>query len=118
MPEMSVGHAEIDHQHMNIFRTLNKIVALTGEEDRSEIFSLIDQAVEYTINHFAYEEMSMVSAGFSDIEAHKAQHKVIREYVHKLADNRYLVSLDNLEELTRILVTHITEVDKSLSGNV
>ena len=115
---MSVGHAEIDHQHMNIFRTLNKIVALTGEEDRSEIFSLIDQAVEYTINHFAYEEMSMVSAGFSDIEAHKAQHKVIREYVHKLADNRYLVSLDNLEELTRILVTHITEVDKSLSGNV
>jgi len=117
-PEMSVGNADIDFQHKKILDAANMVRGLSGVEDRDIVLAALDQVVEYTLAHFAFEEEVLIECGFSGFADHKAQHDAIRESVHTVANNRELVTAEMLDDVMSRLVRHILCVDQDYAGQV
>lgn len=117
-PEMSVGNADIDFQHKKILDAANMVRGLSGAEDRDIILAALDEVVEYTLAHFAFEEAALKSCGFSGFVEHKALHDGIRECVQTVARNRDLVTAEMLDDVMSRLVHHILSADQDYVGEV
>lgn len=118
---LSVGVTEIDDQHKELIKMLNKLNTAIhggwGKETRKEV---IDKLVEYTRVHFTTEESVMSIAGYPDVEAHKKKHQdlllKVKDYVNKYEKNPNASSYDLLFFLKQWLTEHIIKSDKAL-GN-
>ena len=116
---LSVGVVEIDDQHKELIKMLNKLNTAIhggwGKETRREV---IDQLVEYTRVHFTTEESVMSIAGYPDVEAHKRKHHdlilKVKDYVSKYEKNPDASSYDLLFFLKQWLTEHIIKSDKAL----
>jgi methyl-accepting chemotaxis protein len=54
---LSVGHAEIDRQHQVLIEIANRLNAsMRSGAGRAACGSILDELVNYTVNHFAFEE--------------------------------------------------------------
>lgn len=94
----SVGVAEIDAQHEELFRRINAFIAAAEERRaRPEVESLVVFLGEYAKQHFADEERMMQFSGFPGLGAHLEQHQAfIREWTrlaHRLADEGTTIGL-------------------------
>jgi len=67
-----------------------------------EIGHVIDELVDYTLSHFAFEESMQEEAGYPFLKAHKRVHEM---FVKKVADLQHRFSLgeDVSEELHKML---------------
>lgn len=115
--QLEVGIAEIDEQHRWLVDTTNTLHALlsTGETQTDELGDLLEQLMDYTMNHFIVEEDIFARLGYPETEAHKAQHNVFCEKVMDLLtrhDMGETVGLDALNLLKSWLTNHIIKVDK------
>jgi hemerythrin len=116
---LSVGVTEIDDQHKELIKMLNKLNTAIhggwGKETRREV---INQLVEYTRVHFTTEESVMSIAGYPDVEAHKKKHHdlilKVKDYVSKYEKNPDASSYDLLFFLKQWLTEHIIKSDKAL----
>ena len=74
--DYSVGIAELDAHHRQLFEILNELFTLMGEgaDDRS-IIHVINELIDYTHYHFDEEEKIMAKMNFPDLESHKELHK-------------------------------------------
>ena len=82
---------------------------------------LLDELVDYTLSHFAFEESLMEESGYAYINAHKKVHQL---FVKRVADyqQRFKMNEDIAEELINTLrawlINHIRNDDKDYSGDV
>lgn len=71
-----IGVESIDKQHKQLFATINKLLALSEEEEKKEW--VCREAVKYLQNHvtehFQHEEAYMRSIDYPDFEVHKRLH--------------------------------------------
>jgi hemerythrin len=117
-PALSVGVADIDAQHQELFGRAERLIAALRAGDRGEVLPLLAYLDDYVVQHFAAEERLMKEAGYPGLEAHAAAHKAFRtDFAGMVKDFRRtgptaLVALTIHNWLSDWLRMHIGGVDQ------
>ena len=104
----------IDHQHRRLVEYINALYTATVNHDSSGVSDVVDQLVEYTVGHFAYEEELLAQHDYAELEAHRAGHNQfadkIRGYQKRLQAGEDIAD-ELLGELKDWLIGHIQSED-------
>jgi len=79
---LSVGVPELDAQHQELFRRIDRLLTAVLHQDRSEAERLLTWLKGYVRDHFAAEERLMAETEYPDAERHVLEH---REFARRLA---------------------------------
>ena len=116
--ELELGIEVIDNQHKRIVDYINSLYDASLTQDRDQIAGVIDQLVEYTISHFAFEEELQEQAGYTFVKAHKKVHQLFVRRVGEF-QTRFEMGEDVAEPLINLLSTwlinHINRDDADYS---
>lgn len=74
VPEMSVGHPDLDFDHQRLVEIINRLMLASGQGNRQVIEFVLDDLVNYTEFHFQREEEIMADAGYPELESHRRIH--------------------------------------------
>jgi len=116
--DLSVGIPVIDNQHQRIVEYINQLIDARQHSSREQVGEVLNQTVDYTLSHFAFEENLMEEAGYPFINAHKKVHQL---FVKRVADyqQRFAMGEDIAEELLNTLrtwlINHIKNDDRDYS---
>ena len=116
--ELETGIDVIDQQHQRIVALINQL----GEaKDREGLATVLEELVDYTLSHFAFEEELMEEAGYPFSAAHKRVHEVftkrVSEYRLRFEAGEDIVD-DLRSMLSRWLFNHIRNDDKAYADSV
>ncbi len=119
--DLNTGVEVIDHQHMRIVEMLNHLHATQKSMERVAVGEVIDELIDYTLSHFAFEEELMEEAGYPFCAAHKRVHEVFVKRVSEYR-MRFEAGEDITDELrnmlSRWLFNHIRGDDKAYAEQV
>ncbi len=80
MKSLSIGINDIDNQHRRLFEIMEEVMlALRGGSDGGKIEKIIDSLVEYTAEHFTFEEDLLESNDYPNLVEHQAFHKELTD---------------------------------------
>lgn len=119
--ELNTGIAEIDTQNRRIVGFINQLeeVKQTGEQEK--LNDVLEQLLDFVVNHFLFEEKLMEEAGYEFRTAHERVHEI---FAKKLADfrGRHANGEDVCDELCTMLTNwvqnHIKQEDKRYAASV
>ena len=103
--DLNTGIDVIDRQHQRIVDYINELDdARTSGHQTEDVGRVIDEMVDYTLSHFAFEESMQEEAKYPFLKAHKRVHEM---FVKKVADLQHRFSLgeDVSAELHKMLFT-------------
>jgi hemerythrin len=98
--ELDTNIPVIDNQHRRIVEYINELHDAIVSADREQVGEILEQLVDYTMSHFAFEEELMEQAGYGFIAAHKKVHQM---FTKKVADFQMRFELG--EDVSRQLLT-------------
>ena len=78
---LNTGIQVIDDQHRRIVEMINQLHAAQTGGSQLVVAEVIDELVDYTLSHFAFEEELMEEAGYPFCAAHKRVHEVFTKRV-------------------------------------
>jgi len=78
----------IDNQHRRIVEYINELHDAVSTGDRNLVGEVLEQLVDYTLSHFAFEEELMEQSGYGFISAHRKVHQM---FTRKIADFQHRV---------------------------
>jgi hemerythrin len=117
-PDLELGIGVIDSQHHRIVEYINQVDHARKTASATEVAEVLDELVDYTLSHFAFEETLMEEAGYPFIKGHKKVHQLFGKRVDAF-QQRAKAGEDVTEELLRVLkawlVNHIKRDDKDYS---
>lgn len=119
--DLETGIQVIDKQHQRIIDYINKLYHAQQYHSREEVGTVLDELVDYTLSHFAFEESLMEEAGYPFINAHKKVHQL---FVRRVGDyqQRFKMGEDIADELLNTLrawlVNHIKNDDQDYTEDV
>ncbi|MCB1772638.1 MAG: bacteriohemerythrin [Gammaproteobacteria bacterium] len=119
--DLDTGIQVIDNQHQRIVEYINKLAHAQAHHSREEVAEVLDELVDYTLSHFAFEESLMEDAGYAFVNAHKKVHQL---FVKRVADYQQRFKLgEQIEEelintLRAWLINHIKNDDQDYSDDV
>ncbi|AXA85133.1 bacteriohemerythrin [Lysobacter oculi] len=119
--DLDTGIDVIDEQHHRIVHLINQLHHANESGSRAEVGEVLEELVDYTLSHFAFEEELMEEAGYALGPAHKRVHEMFTRRVgeYKL---RFEAGDDVAGELksmlARWLFNHIRSDDKAYSKHV
>ena len=118
---LNTGIDIIDSQHQRIVEMINHLHVAQKSGSRAAITEVIDEMVDYTLSHFAFEEELMEEAGYPFCAAHKRVHEVFARRVSEMR-MRFEAGEDVVGELqgmlSRWLFNHIRNDDKAYADQV
>ncbi len=119
-PDYSVNIKTIDSQHQELINILNRLfVAVSLREGGKVIAGILKALTDYTKTHFALEERLMLLATYTDIDAHKLEHKKLIEQLDQLCKRHEQeekpIYFEILRFLKHWLKEHIKGVDTKYS---
>jgi hemerythrin len=119
-PDYSVNVSAIDEQHQELVSLLNRLfVAVSTQESDEAIVASLDALMHFTETHFALEEQLMQQANYTDLEAHKKEHKKLLEQLNLLRQKQALKQDHLYFEILGFVKTwlkgHIVGVDMKYS---
>ncbi len=79
--DLNIGIDVIDYQHMRIGEMLNHLHVAQQGLQRLAVAEVIEELVDYTMSHFAFEEELMEEAGYPFCVAHKRVHELFGKRV-------------------------------------
>ena len=79
--DLNTGIDVIDEQHKSIADYINKLERAIQLQDRNTVGRVLDELVDYTLSHFAFEESLQEEAGYKFSKPHKAVHDVLAKRV-------------------------------------
>ncbi len=114
--DLEIGIGVIDGQHRRIVDYINTLSELGDHPDRSIVGEVIDDLVDYTFSHFAFEEALMEEAGYDSLAVHKMTHegfsRQISDFKQRFENGEDVAQA--LGELLRTwLIDHIVTDDRS-----
>ena len=120
-PDLETGIREIDGQHKRIVEYINQLYDARDHHDREAVSAVIDEMIDYTLSHFAFEESLMTDAGYMFAGPHKKIHELFTRKV-----GEYRMRFDAGEDvaselhamLSRWLFNHIRNDDRSYGDSV
>lgn len=119
--ELDTGIDVIDGQHRRIVDMINQLDAARRAPGAEDVSLVLDELVDYTLSHFAFEEALIEEAGYAFTAAHKRVHALFAKRVddYRL---RYQAGEDIVAELhsmlARWLFNHIRGDDKAYSHTI
>ncbi|PYG01361.1 MULTISPECIES: bacteriohemerythrin [unclassified Thioalkalivibrio] len=113
--DLDTGIPVIDNQHKRIVEYINRLCeAVEGQATREQVHEVLDQVVDYTLTHFAFEEEMLEIVEYPDLEQHRKSHEAfsqrIRQYQQDFADGHDVAS-ELGETLRDWLMNHIRKDD-------
>src|SRR5690606_6900444 len=112
--DLNIGIDVIDRQHRRIVDYINDLEVAKVRQDREAVGRVLEELVDYTMSHFAFEESLQEEAGYKYCKPHKKVHDLfvrrVNEYVErfKLGDD----IVDEIHQtLTSWLLNHIRRDD-------
>ena len=117
---LDVGVEEVNRQHKMLIGLINELFDLI-ESGRSGavIRRVLQGLVDYTVNHFGYEEHLLEKYGYPDVEGHKKSHEAliakVSNFVQRV-DAGEDVSHELLAFLEEWLKKHIQGADKDYAS--
>jgi hemerythrin len=120
--ELDTGIDVIDKQHRRIVDYINQLHdARTSGHTREDVGNVIDELIDYTLSHFAFEESMQEESNYPFYKAHKKVHDLFTKRVGDFR-TRFVMGEDVAEELNHLLVTwlfnHIKRDDADYVGAV
>ncbi|NLD38667.1 MAG: hemerythrin family protein [Desulfatiglans sp.] len=117
---LSVKVSEIDNQHKKLVGLINTLHDAMKERKANEALGgIIDELVNYALNHFQTEERYFDKFGYLKATAHKKEHKDfinrVAAFKDDFARNRIMLSMEIMEFLKGWLINHIKKVDMAYS---
>lgn len=112
--ELNTDIQVIDNQHRRIVDYINQLDDISSSKDRNEIEKVLNDLVDYTLSHFAFEESLMEEAGYPFINGHKRVHEL---FIKRVSDfqQRFKIGEDISGELLTVLkswlINHIKSDD-------
>ena len=105
--KFSVGVSELDQQHQQLIKLLNRLISATGTiNTHSETISDILMAMtRYAQTHFKAEELLMEAYGFPGLEEQKRQH---RDFRKKTVDFSTYTTL-GVEQIPDVLLEYLVD---------
>ncbi len=118
---LSLGVAELDAQHEELFRRVDRLLDAMLARDRSEASSLLAFLQRHVTDHFAAEEQLMRELSFPDAALHAAEHVAFAAEIEALArvlamegaTARLVLRLEH--QVTRWLQDHVYATDHALA---
>lgn len=119
--DLNTGIEIIDMQHQRIVEMINRLHVTQKSMEHIAIADVIDELVDYTLSHFAFEEELMEEAGYPFCAAHKRVHEIFTKRVSEYR-MRFQAGEDVTDELksmlSRWLFNHIRSDDKAYADTV
>ncbi|GAB1394308.1 bacteriohemerythrin [Rhodocyclaceae bacterium] len=119
--DLNTGIDVIDNQHMRIVDYINQMEDAIARQDRQLIGHLLDELVDYTMSHFAFEESLQEEAGYGFAKPHKAIHDTFAKRVARYQERHAAgedVARQIYEMLCTWLVHHIKRDDMAYVAEV
>lgn len=79
--DLNTGIDVIDEQHKSIADYINNLERAIKQQDRTAVGQVLDELVDYTLSHFAFEESLQEEAGYKFSKPHKAVHDMLAKRV-------------------------------------
>ena len=119
--DLNTGIDIIDTQHQRIVEMINRLHVSNKMMERMAVAEVIDELIDYTLSHFAFEEELMEEAGYPFSAAHKRVHEVFIKRVSEYR-MRFQAGEDISDELrtmlSRWLFNHIRGDDQAYAEQV
>ena len=113
-PDLNTGIEVIDEQHKRIVDFINQLEFAQLAKNTELIKEVINDCVDYTLSHFAFEESLQEEAGYQYCKPHKKVHELFTRRVMEY-QQRLQLGDDIGEELhqllSRWLINHIKRDD-------
>jgi hemerythrin len=74
--DLDTGIESIDQQHRRIVDYLNELSNANSAGDMAVTNHVLNELVDYTVTHFAFEEELQEKAGYPFLRAHKRVHEI------------------------------------------
>jgi hemerythrin len=119
--DLDTGIEVIDGQHKRIVDYLNELNEANDKGDRQATNHVLNELVDYTLTHFAFEEELQEKAGYPFVRAHKRVHDIFTKRVaefQKRAAAGDDVAPELLSMLKIWLVNHIKGDDADYAESV
>jgi len=102
--DLDTGIEVIDNQHKRIVDYINQLGAAIQQGDRAPVGRVLNELVDYTVSHFAFEESLQEEAGYELAKPHKGVHD---RFIKRIAlyQERYSAGDDISSELHGMLST-------------
>lgn len=119
--DLELGIGIIDSQHQRIVEYINELDLAVRNRSVAGVGHVLDELVDYTLSHFAFEESMMEEAGYPFVNAHKKVHELFTRRVsnyqqkHKMGQD---VAQELLNTLETWLINHIQHDDKDYAQSV
>lgn len=111
---LNTGIAVIDKQHMRIVDYINQLEEAQQGGDRAAVGEVLDELVDYTLSHFAFEESLQQEAGYKYCKPHKKVHELFVRRVNEYQERFNLgddVAPEIIKLLSSWLINHIKRDD-------
>ena len=102
--DLDTGIEVIDNQHRRIVDYINQLGDAIEQLDRVPVGRVLNELVDYTVSHFAFEESLQEEAGYELAEPHKGVHDRFVKRVARYQD-RHNAGEDIARELHGMLST-------------
>ncbi len=120
--DLDTGIGVIDDQHKKLLGYINQ---LAGDLDRASVGRVLEDLVDYTVSHFAFEENLQELAGYRDVQSHKAVHDKFIQHVatfverhergEDVVDDLYIMlSTWLIDHIKRDDMAYVTEVRNNI----
>lgn len=111
----------IDKQHRRIVDYINDLEVAHNSGDKESVRRVLDDLIDYTMSHFAFEESLQEEAGYKYAKPHKKVHDLfvrrVNDYVERFKLGEDVT--DSLHQmLTSWLINHIKRDDADYVGAV
>jgi hemerythrin-like metal-binding protein len=117
----SLGVAEIDEQHQNLFDLVSRLhTAVSEGSDQSIYGEILNELIDYVVYHFDTEENLFKEKNYPDYEVHKQKHddltKQVLELQTKFTEGSATISFEVLDFLSEWLKDHTTGMDQKFTA--
>lgn len=116
-PKYCIGIKSVDDQHKRLVDMLNQLhEGMMSGKGNSTMGPVLQNLVDYTIQHFKYEETIFGTTGYEDAAAHKADHDKlvaqVAEFNNKFKAGSVTLSNELMNFLKTWLIGHIMGTDR------
>ena len=122
-PALAVGFGEIDRQHQRLIEIANELnAAMQGGAGATVVGQVLNELVDYTVKHFAFEENLMKQHGYHERDDHLAKHKKLIEevsaYKKQIEAGHTNITIELRGFIRDWLVNHILKTDVKLARDL
>lgn len=118
-----INVAKVDEQHRGLFSILNRLhESLSCGEEKSRQAELLDELIDYTVEHFETEEKLFLETDFAGYKEHKKVHDKLTgqaiDIQKEFRNDNATISFELLDFLLSWLTEHTLGLDQEAGAHL